>query len=140
MKAIGGAFYYNRETKSGEITAPIKREKESIIKRVCAADGDYSKTEFKVSGISEDKKMSCLEVYPKTGRTHQIRVHTAHSGHPVIGDAVYGSENINRNFAFLNGQCLHSKSIEFIHPITGDNIFIESNLPEYFIKVLNLLK
>jgi 23S rRNA pseudouridine1911/1915/1917 synthase len=63
----------------------------------------------------------------------------AHIGHPVIGDSVYGSESINKSFAFLSGQCLHSKSIEFVHPVSGEKIYIDTPLPEYFIKALKIL-
>ena len=76
----------------------------------------------------------------ETGRTHQIRVHLSYLGHPVIGDDVYGNTNTNKNFAFLTGQCLHSKSIEFVHPVTGETVFIESDLPEYFTKSLGLMR
>jgi 23S rRNA pseudouridine1911/1915/1917 synthase len=62
----------------------------------------------------------------------------AYTGHPVIGDSTYGSENINRIFAFLIGQCLHSKSIEFVHPISCEKIYIDTPLPEYFTRVLKM--
>ena len=75
----------------------------------------------------------------ETGRTHQIRAHMAHLGHPVVGDEVYGNAHVNKNFAFLGGQCLHSKSIRFVHPISGERIFVESELPDYFVKVLDML-
>ena len=72
----------------------------------------------------------------ETGRTHQIRVHMAYIGHPVAGDEVYGPKKVQKG---LNGQCLHAKHIGFIHPRTGQWLEFESELPEYFINLLNKL-
>lgn len=72
----------------------------------------------------------------ETGRTHQIRVHMAHIGHPVAGDSVYGSAKDEFD---LHGQCLHAKQIEFDHPTTGERICLETELPDYFKKVLTIL-
>ncbi len=68
----------------------------------------------------------------ETGRTHQIRVHMAHIGHPVAGDTVYGPDKLHE----LNGQCLHAKVIGFEHPVTGEYLEFNSELPEYFQKML----
>lgn len=70
----------------------------------------------------------------ETGRTHQIRVHTAYLGHPVAGDAVYGSQ---KNSLGLEGQCLHAAVIGFIHPATKEYMEFSAPLPDYFNKVLN---
>ncbi len=76
----------------------------------------------------------------ETGRTHQIRVHMASIGHPVAGDAVYGSpERDKRFFPFLEGQCLHAKYLSFIHPVTKTQIALESPLPADFLQVLEKL-
>ena len=88
----------------------------------------------------KNNSYSLLEVRLETGRTHQIRVHLAHLGRPVIGDSVYGLEHINKNFAFLCGQCLHSKTVEFIHPRSGEKVRVDSELPEHFKKVLGLIR
>ena len=72
----------------------------------------------------------------ETGRTHQIRVHMAYIGHPVAGDEVYENKKVQKG---LNGQCLHAKHIGFIHPRTGQWLEFESELPEYFINLLNKL-
>ena len=127
LKSVGGIFCYDKETKAGEITAPIKREKESIIKRICDIDGDYSKTEFRVLQISENKKFSYLEIYPKTGRTHQIRVHFYSIGYPLAGDDLYFIDEPSGN-NIINRHALHASSLEFIHPVTGDNININCEL------------
>ncbi|MBR3768393.1 MAG: RluA family pseudouridine synthase [Clostridia bacterium] len=70
----------------------------------------------------------------ETGRTHQIRVHSAYIGHPVAGDAVYGPE---KNSLGLVGQCLHAAVIGFIHPVTKEYLEFSAPLPDYFIDVLN---
>ena len=77
-----------------------------------------------------------LRLRLETGRTHQIRVHMAYIGHPVAGDDVYGSGKP----ASLGGQCLHAKHIGFVHPITGERLEFETELPEYFTKFLNSLR
>lgn len=73
----------------------------------------------------------------ETGRTHQIRVHCAHLGHPVAGDFVYGPP---KNSFGLEGQCLHAETIGFIHPKTNEYMEFSAPLPDYFINVLNKLK
>ena len=73
----------------------------------------------------------------ETGRTHQIRVHCAHIGHPVAGDEVYGPKKVIYE---LHGQCLHAKHIGFVHPRTHEWLEFESELPEYFTNFLNKLK
>ena len=69
----------------------------------------------------------------ETGRTHQIRVHMAHIGHPLLGDLVYGHKKPEKG---LEGQCLHARSLRFIHPRTGEAVEVTSELPEYFKEVL----
>lgn len=73
----------------------------------------------------------------ETGRTHQIRVHSAYISHPVAGDSVYGPKKV---ITELGGQCLHAKQIGFVHPRTGEYMEFESELPEYFTKFLNKLE
>ena len=73
----------------------------------------------------------------ETGRTHQIRVHSAYIGHPVAGDEVYGPKKV---ITELGGQCLHAKQIGFVHPRTNEYMEFESELPEYFKKFLNKLE
>lgn len=73
----------------------------------------------------------------QTGRTHQIRVHMANIGHPVAGDAVYGSGKKNLG---LHGQCLHAKTLGFVHPATGNEVLFDSDLPDYFTAFLQRLQ
>ena len=72
----------------------------------------------------------------RTGRTHQIRVHAKHLGHPVVGDPVYGIKKQKFN---LNGQLLHAFRLAFVHPVTGEEMQFEAPLPLYFTAVLNKL-
>ena len=78
-----------------------------------------------------------LECRLKTGRTHQIRVHMASIHHPVAGDPVYGPHNC---ITSLHGQCLHAKTLGFVHPITGEHLRFDSELPAYFTNFLATLR
>ena len=75
-----------------------------------------------------------LQCRLETGRTHQIRVHLAHLGHPVLGDPVYGGER--KGFPELAGQCLHARRLSFVHPRTGERVTLECPLPDYFTATL----
>lgn len=78
-----------------------------------------------------------LEVKIDTGRTHQIRVHLAEIGYPVVGDYVYSN---GKNPFGVKGQCLHAAKLEFCHPTTGEQIHIEAPLPMYFKEIIKKLK
>ena len=80
---------------------------------------------------------SLLRLLPETGRTHQIRVHMAHLGHPLLGDRVYGSP---KGYPGLAGQCLHAKELSFVHPATGERVTVKSELPPYFTTILEKLR
>ena len=80
---------------------------------------------------------SYMKFILETGRTHQIRVHSAYMGHPLAGDVLYGPSKV---ITELGGQCLHASYIRFNHPITGESIELEAELPEYFEKFLNKIR
>ena len=84
--------------------------------------------------IDSGSGFSHLALKLETGRTHQIRVHMAYLGHPVAGDPVYGPSKV---ITELHGQCLHAKKIGFVHPITGEFLSFDSELPEYFRRFLS---
>ena len=84
-----------------------------------------------------------LRLRLETGRTHQIRVHLSSTGHPVFGDTVYGggkSKFEEQNAKLVSGQCLHAKTIGFVHPRSGEELFFESELPDYFKTLLEKLE
>ena len=87
--------------------------------------------------LEEFDKFSYIKCKLETGRTHQIRVHMKHIGHPVAGDDVYGPRPVIKE---LGGQCLHAALIGFDHPLTNEHIEITSELPEYFESFLKKLK
>jgi 23S rRNA pseudouridine1911/1915/1917 synthase len=95
----------------------------------------YAYTGYKV--LERLGEFTMLECRLKTGRTHQIRVHMASIHHPVAGDAVYGPRNCIES---LHGQCLHAKTLGFVHPITGEWMRFDSELPEYFSHFIKTLR
>lgn len=116
------------------IDMPIARSKVDRKKMAVDKDGKQAVTHFKV--IKRYKRYTLLEIKIDTGRTHQIRVHMAKIGYPVVGDMVYSN---GKNEFGVEGQMLHAKSLEFSHPITGKKMHLEAQLPEYFKKVLEEL-
>lgn len=111
---------------------PIKRKKMAINEK----NGKPAITHYKV--LERFKNYTYMQFKLETGRTHQIRVHMASIGHPLLGDTLYSSGRLP--FKHLQGQCLHAKTIGFIHPKTGEYMEYSAPLPEYFEKLLCLLK
>ena len=109
------------------INMPISRSKNDRKKMAVNRDGKNAITHFKVLGRYKNK-YTLLKVNIETGRTHQIRVHLSHIGHPVIGDDVYSN---GKNEWGISGQCLHAWKIEFKHPITKKKMELEAKIPEY---------
>lgn len=116
------------------IDMPIGRSNSDRKKMAVTKNGKNAVTHIKV--LKRYDKYTLLEINIETGRTHQIRVHLAHIGYPVIGDYIYSN---GKNEFGIVGQCLHAKSLEFKHPITGRDMKLEAPLPEYFEKVLQEL-
>lgn len=111
---------------------PIERKKMAINEK----NGKPAITHYKV--LERFKNYTHMQFKLETGRTHQIRVHMASIGHPLLGDTLYSSGR--SPFKHLQGQCLHAKTIGFIHPKTGEYMEYSAPLPEYFEKLLCLLK
>ena len=127
------------EQDEGDVDAPIGRSQTDRKKMaVVKSGGKDAFTHYKVLKRFPEDKMTYIECRLKTGRTHQIRVHMAHIGHPLLGDEVYAP---SRKSKFnLNGQCLHAKTLGFIHPATGKYVEVDAPLPEYFSHLLEILK
>ena len=112
------------EKNKGTINAPIARENNSIIKRCVRDDGDVSITHYEVIK-NLDNNLCLVRFMLETGRTHQIRVHSAYIGHSIVGDTLYGfSSNL------ISRQALHSYKLEFIHPISKEKMCFEIELPD----------
>ena len=118
------------------INMPISRSKNDRKKMAVNRDGKNAITHFKVLGRYKNK-YTLLKVNIETGRTHQIRVHLSHIGHPVIGDDVYSN---GKNEWGISGQCLHAWKIEFNHPITKKKMELEAKIPEYLNRIIKELK
>ena len=128
---------YLRE-ECGMVCAPIGRHPTNRKKMaVTASNSKEATTHYET--IAQYDGYSHLRLRLETGRTHQIRVHMAHLGHPVAGDTVYGAPKQPKICENLNGQCLHARCIGFIHPITGEELYFESDLPDYFTHFLEKL-
>lgn len=131
------AIVYNRiQEDNGTVNAPIGRHpKDRKRMAVTNRHSRHAVTHYRVLARSEN--FNLIEARLETGRTHQIRVHMAHIGHPLLGDEVYGPKN--KPFA-LQGQTLHAMVLGFIHPVTNAYMEFTSPLPEYFKILLNKLE
>lgn len=127
--------YGSLEEEEGVIDSPIgrhptERKKMAVNER----NGRRAVTHYRV--LQRFEKYTYIECRLETGRTHQIRVHMASIGHPLLGDEVY----TNRKCPFsLQGQTLHAKTLGFRHPSTGEYVEVEAPLPEYFSHLLDIL-
>ena len=118
----------------GTIDAPIGRDKRDRKKMcVCMQNSKHAVTHYEV--IEQYEKYAYMRFILETGRTHQIRVHSAYIGHPVLGDDVYG-----KAYKGVEGQCLHAKKLGFIHPETGEYMEFDSELPDYFTGILEKIR
>jgi len=119
---------------SGKIDAPIGRHPVDRKKMaVNTRNGRRAVTYFKV--MERFKDATLVEVRLETGRTHQIRVHMSYIGYPVMGDEVYGRRSRKID---TKGQVLHAKILEFVHPVSGENMRFELDFPDYFTDVLKI--
>lgn len=118
---------------NGIVEAPIGRHPVDR-KKMCVTDKNSKEAKTEYTVLEEFNGYSHIKLKLYTGRTHQIRVHMSYIGHPVYGDDVYGKAS-----KLCEGQCLHAKKIGFIHPISGEYLEFDSELPEYYVNVLNKL-
>ncbi len=137
--------------KSGVIEAEIGRSKTDRKKFAVVEDGKFAATEYEV--LKEFKFLTLVRLHLQTGRTHQIRVHLSHIGHPVFGDPTYHGRRINYGEAtprfkqqvsallkVMERQALHAKTLGFVHPATKEHLHFESELPEDFSAVLRMVE
>ena len=124
----------NLREDEGTIDAPIGRSPKDRKKMAVVAGGRRAVTHYRVLG----RYSGCTHAQCRleTGRTHQIRVHMAYTGHPLLGDTVYGGRAVKG----LAGQCLHARRLTFVHPRTGQPVTVECPLPDWFTAVLNKLE
>lgn len=117
---------------SGTVDAPIGRHPTERKRMAVTERGSRpAVTHWEV--IARCRGWTHIRCRLETGRTHQIRVHMAYIGHPLLGDMVYGAKKPERG---LEGQCLHARELKFLHPRTGEAIHLSTELPEYFQQVL----
>lgn len=132
------------ETRHGTINALISRKENSIIERCINPNGEIAITHYQVlnqeqieklfqsKNINVTTSLDIVECTLETGRTHQIRVHMAHIGHPLLGDTLYGTSS-----PLIARQALHCYTMRFIHPITKQEVVYESNIPKDMIIIKN---
>jgi len=129
LAVVYGKFEQSR----GEINAPIGRDLPSIVKRCVCEDGADALTYYEV--IDSIGEYSLVRLTPMTGRTHQLRVHMAYIGHPLVGDFLYGKEE-----EFINRPALHSSKCVFYHPTRRILMEFSAPLPDDMRKIMYLDK
>jgi len=128
VKTYHALTFGGPEEEEGIIDAPIARRELPSLLRYVGPEGKPSVTEYRV--LERNGILCKLALRPITGRTHQLRVHCAHMGFPLLGDPQYGSET-SQAFSGelgLTYQMLCAKRLEFTHPITGEQMILESNM------------
>jgi 23S rRNA pseudouridine1911/1915/1917 synthase len=122
----------------GIISAPVGRSRKTPSRMAVTGTGRPSETSFEVA--EKFKEVSLVNLYPKTGRTHQLRVHCAAIGHPIVGDRTYGSKVMwAENYGILR-PLLHARRIEVVHPVTGKRVPFEAPWPADMKKALTVFR
>ena len=124
----------NFKEDNGTIDVPIARNKRDRKKMGIDPDGRRAVTHYTV--LERFGKYTLVRFELETGRTHQIRVHSSHIHHPIVGDEVYGGSTA----LYKNGQLLHARQLVLTHPISGERMTFEAELPDYFENVLEKLR
>ena len=130
--------YGNIKEEAGIIKGDIGRHPVDRKKMAIVQDGKSAVTHFKV--LERFGEYTLVECALETGRTHQIRVHMTHIGHPLVGDPKYGTNGKRKDNFSIQGQALHSMSLELDHPVTGERMTFNTELPEDMQKILRYLR
>lgn len=145
-KAYIGLCHGKVQSREGEINVPVgrlpwDRKKFGVVPLGRESRTLYKVLEYKTLKIDRREEiLSLLELYPKTGRTHQIRVHLRYVGHPIFADALYaGRKNIRTDRKLLSRQFLHAAKMSFTHPKTGERLTFESPLSPELVEFLSTL-
>ena len=136
IKRIYHAIVYGELTEDGTVDKPIGRDPKDRLKMAVVPNGKSAVTHFHV--LKQLKGYTYISCRLETGRTHQIRVHMASIGHPILGDDVYASGR--KTSIKCQGQTLHAKTIGFNHPRTGEYMEFDTELPQYFQHLLKILE
>ncbi|MCQ2447532.1 MAG: RluA family pseudouridine synthase [Oscillibacter sp.] len=118
------------EPTQGIVNAPIGRDESSTVARMVRPDGQEAMSHYEV--LSQHGDLTFLKLLPQTGRTHQLRVHMAYLGHPLAGDWLYGTEDLD----LIGRPALHSYALTFVHPVTGETLHFTAPIPEDMQRLL----
>ena len=134
IKDVVDEQYDNIDVNSGISLEDIKTEVDEAMERIVSKNGDSSITHFELINNFEikDQKLSLVKFKLETGRTHQIRVHSKHIGHSILGDSLYGKTSF-----LINRQALHAYKISFIHPISKETLVFKANIPNDIKQVID---
>lgn len=133
-KSYMAVVHGNMQNKSGTIDLPIGKPNEEGAAREVWEEGQRSITHYEV--IDSFKNGDLLKLTLETGRTHQIRVHLSHIGHPIYGDSLYGTSE----GSYIERQALHAYKLIFPHPRTGDELILETELPDDIKNLISKLR
>jgi len=140
------AIVYGHMISGGSINKPIGRDSKDRVKQAVLANGKEALTHYRA--IDRFKNHTHVKVILETGRTHQIRVHLSHIGHPLIGDPMYGgrvrfpkkaNDILKTQLAHFQRQALHSRELRLMHPRTGELMAWKVSLPEDMAKLIDVL-
>ena len=120
------------EKDEGAIKTNIARKEGSVIERMVSDKGQTAISYYKVVKRLKNKDLTVVEYELETGRTHQLRLHSKHINHPILGDSLYNKES-----SLIKRQALHSIEVKFIHPITKKEMIIKSDIPQDMKKIIN---
>jgi 23S rRNA pseudouridine1911/1915/1917 synthase len=124
---------------SGKIQLSIGRDRIDR-KKISARTARPREAETHYAVRERFRIATLLEVYPQTGRTHQIRVHMAHLGHPVVGDKIYGGRSARLFEINVDRQMLHAERLGFIHPVSGERMIFSASMPADMEALLSVLR